>query len=162
MPSGGSAFSLPIINAIISSCDDLSQRSDLLLMMVDQRAISRSSDMSETFDLMARKQIPIPPEDQLTILLTHSRLNDGQNARKLARSFLRERSDDRIASFIFNYEPGSYSESKDIVISKGQLGDIPKKADLYIHEPTITASDNQETLFKFFYMTKTGKYVTKK
>ena len=65
-------------------------------------------------------------------------------------------------SFIFNYERGSYSESKDIVISKGQLGDIPKKADLYIHEPTITASDNQETLFKFFYMTKTGKYVTKK
>ena len=39
LPSGGSAFSLPIINAIISSCDDLSQRSDLLLMMVDQRAI---------------------------------------------------------------------------------------------------------------------------
>ena len=64
--------------------------------------------------------------------------------------------------FLFDYALGSYSESKDILIKKGVLGTIPKKADLYIYEPTITASNNQETLFKFFYMTKTGKYVTKK
>ena len=65
-------------------------------------------------------------------------------------------------SFIFNYETGSYSESKDIVISKGRIGVIPKKADLFIYEPIITAAKKQETLFKFFYLPKTGKYVTKK
>ena len=65
-------------------------------------------------------------------------------------------------SFIFNYEPGSYSESKDIVISKGQLGDIPKKADLYIHEPVISAENKQETLYRFFYLPQKGIYATNK
>ncbi len=152
LPSGGSAFSLPIINAIIFSCDDLSQRSDLLLMMVDQRAISRSSDMSETFDLMARKQIPIPPEDQLTSLLTHSRLNDGQNARKLARSFLRERSDDRIASFIFNYEyKGKDLAAKSRVPLEKQslLGDVVSVKDFIELTAFLIKQNRDELLTKF-------------
>ena len=64
--------------------------------------------------------------------------------------------------FVFNYALGSYSESKDILIRKGSLGTIPKNADLFIYEPTIPAAKKQETLFKFFYLPKTGKYVTKK
>ena len=64
--------------------------------------------------------------------------------------------------FVFDYVLGSYSESKDILIKKGVLGTIPKNADLFIYEPTITAAKKQETLFNFFYLPKTGKYVTKK
>jgi len=64
--------------------------------------------------------------------------------------------------FVFNYTLGSYSESKDILIKKGVLGTVPKNADLFIYEPTITAAKKQETLFNFFYLPKTGKYVTKK
>ncbi len=161
LPSGGSAFSLPIINAIIFSCDDLSQRFDLLLMMVDQRAISRSSDMSETFDLMARKQIPIPPEDQLTSLLTHSRLNDGQNARKLARSFLRERSDDRIASFIFNYE----YKGKDLVAKsrvplekQSLLGDVVSVKD-FIELTTFLIKQNRDDLLTKFLKSNAPRFL---
>lgn len=65
-------------------------------------------------------------------------------------------------SFIFNYETGSYCEAKDIVISKGRMGAIPKKADLFIYEPTITAEKKQETLFRFFYLPQKGIYVTNK
>lgn len=65
-------------------------------------------------------------------------------------------------SFIFNYETGSYCESKDIVISKGRLGAIPKKADLFIYEPTITAEKKQENLYRFFYLPQKGIYATKK
>jgi hypothetical protein len=64
--------------------------------------------------------------------------------------------------FVFDYTLGSYSESKDILIKKGVLGAVPKNADLFIYEPTITAAKKQETLFNFFYLPKTGKYVTKK
>jgi len=65
-------------------------------------------------------------------------------------------------SFIFNYETGSYSEAKDIVISKGRIGAIPKKADLFIYEPTITAENKQETLYRFFYLPQKGIYATNK
>ena len=65
-------------------------------------------------------------------------------------------------SFIFNYETGSYSESKDIVISKGRIGAIPKKADLFIYEPVISAEKKQETLYRFFYLPQKGIYATNK
>ena len=65
-------------------------------------------------------------------------------------------------SFIFNYETGSYSESKDIVISKGRIGAIPKKADLFIYEPVISAENKQETLYRFFYLPQKGIYATNK
>ena len=65
-------------------------------------------------------------------------------------------------SFIFNYETGSYSESKDIVISKGRIGAIPKKADLFIYEPIISAENKQETLYRFFYRPQKGIYATNK
>ena len=64
--------------------------------------------------------------------------------------------------FVFDYVLGSYSESKDILIKKGVLGAVPKNADLFIYEPKITAAKKQETLFNFFYLPNTGKYVTKK
>ena len=65
-------------------------------------------------------------------------------------------------SFIFNYETGSYSESKDIVISKGRIGAIPQKADLFIYEPVISAENKQETLYRFFYLPQKGIYATNK
>ena len=62
--------------------------------------------------------------------------------------------------FLFNFETGSYSEAKDIVISKGRLGAIPKKADLFIYEPTIQNKKKKENLFRFFYLPQKEKYVT--
>lgn len=65
-------------------------------------------------------------------------------------------------SFIFNYETGSYCEAKDIVISKGRIGAIPKKADLFIYEPVISAENKQETLYRFFYLPQKRIYATNK
>ncbi len=64
------------------------------------------------------------------------------------------------ANFI-NYENGSYSLFKDILIYKGKIKDYsPIVKDVYTYNPII---ENEGTLlYRFFYDPKTMKYMTKK
>lgn len=62
--------------------------------------------------------------------------------------------------FEFSFKDGSYSANKDILINKARLGKMPKGADAFIYEPSI--SSTSETLYTFFYLPEQGKYVTKK
>lgn len=162
LPSGGSKFSLPIINAIISSCDDLSRRPDLLLMMIDQACIA-SGDMSETFDLMVKKNIPTPPENQLIGLLTNSRLSTGKNATKLARSFLRERSDDSIASFIldYRYEGRDLPTRTSVHLEKESLLTNVVIVKDFIELTTFLIKQNKDDLLTKFLKSNANKFLEK-
>jgi ankyrin repeat protein len=99
-------FSLPIIHKIISNCEDLSKRSDLIAKIIKNNSIGKSPDMSETFDLLVSKGMPCPSKEQLETLLTNERFSSGKNARKLAESFLYKGYDSYPASFILNRQRG--------------------------------------------------------
>jgi hypothetical protein len=62
--------------------------------------------------------------------------------------------------YSFQYATGSYSAFKDIQVMKGNLGSIPKDADLNTFEPGITPTN--ELLYTFFYVPQEGKYMTKR
>jgi|GEM_PF-3162470 len=99
-------FSLPIIHKIISNCEDLSKRSDLIAKIIENNSIGKSPDMSETFDLLVSKGMPCPSKEQLETLLTNQRFSYGKNASKLAQSFLYKGYDSYPASFILNRQRG--------------------------------------------------------
>ena len=99
-------FSLPIIHKVISNCEHLSNRSDLIAKIIENKSIGESPDMSETFDLLVSKGMPRPSEKQLETLLTNERFSSGQNASKLAQSFLYKGYDSYPASFILKRQRG--------------------------------------------------------
>ena len=100
-------FSLPIIHKVISNCEDLSERSDLIAKIIENTSIGKSPDMSETFDLLVSKGMPRPSEKQLETLLTNERFRSGKNASKLAQSFLYKQYDCFPVHFILNRQCGS-------------------------------------------------------
>lgn len=86
-------YSIEIINHLITQCQDLSGRHDLLWTMIKDRTISGALDMSQTFDLLVEKGLPKPTSEQMAALMRDSRLRQGFNATKLAKSFLSRRQD---------------------------------------------------------------------
>jgi hypothetical protein len=63
------------------------------------------------------------------------------------------------ANFI-EYQEGSISLAKDILIYKGKIENYSTKIDdIYSYNPTI--EKNQEVIYRFFYDPKTMKYMTK-
>ncbi len=91
--------------------------------MINQRTISSNPDMSETFDLLASKGLPTASSSQLTELLTCSRSSSGNNASKLALSFLRIRSDDSLVLDILrhNYQGRNPQIKSDLEAEKSAL-----------------------------------------
>jgi hypothetical protein len=108
-------FSLPIIHKVISNCEDLSERSDLIAKIIENTSIGKSPDMSETFDLLVSKGMPRPSEKQLETLLTNGRFRSGKNASKLAQSFLYKQYDCFPVHFILNRQCGA---KRDLVESE--------------------------------------------
>lgn len=100
-------FSLPIIHKVISNCEHLSERSDLIAKIIENTSIGKSPDMSETFDLLVSKGMSRPSEEQLETLLTNGRFRSGKNASKLAQSFLYKQYDCFPVYFILNRQCGS-------------------------------------------------------
>ncbi len=86
-------YSVEIINHLITRCSDLSGRRDLLSVMISDRTISGALDMSQTFDLLVEKNLPKPTPEQIGALMDDSRLRQGCNAAKLAKSFLNQHQD---------------------------------------------------------------------
>jgi hypothetical protein len=99
-----SDYNVDIINTTIANCNDLTNRPDLVLVMIDQRTISSDPDMLGTFNLLAQKNLPLPSDQQMKALLTDSRFRSGSNASKLARSFLSERDENSLIKYILKYQ----------------------------------------------------------
>ncbi|MBU6140921.1 MAG: hypothetical protein KGP29_05160 [Proteobacteria bacterium] len=160
-----SEYSVDIINAIISRCTDLSQRPDLLLVMISQRTIASNPDMSKTFDLLVSRGLPNPLPDQLSELLTCTRLSSGNNASKLALSFLYQRSDDSMALDILRYSyQGRNSqaradvENEKSVLRKLLLGGV-KDADDFPKITRCLIKLNDDELLTSFLGTNAQRYL---
>lgn len=80
-------FSIKIFNYILSACGPLNEREGLLLTMFENRAFTSNPDMSETFDLLAKRWLPLPSASQMDLLMTDPQFQEGENASKLAKSF---------------------------------------------------------------------------
>ena len=87
------AYSLDIINSLVSKSRNLSNRPDLMEVMIADHTISSDPDMSQTFDLLVQKGIPRPSDTLVKKMTDHFRLKSGANASKLAKSFLYHRND---------------------------------------------------------------------
>jgi len=61
-------------------------------------------------------------------------------------------------AFTFSYEQGKVHESKNIVIHKAKITEIPMDADLNTFIPVLSKTNNLERMF--FYLPSQGKYVT--
>ncbi len=113
-------FSLPIIHKVISNCEHLLERSDLIANIIKNTSIGKSPDMSETFDLLVSKGMPRPSEKQLETLLTNERFRSGKNASKLAQSFLYKQYDCFPVHFILNRQCGAKRDLVESEIIKEQ------------------------------------------
>ena len=80
-------FSIKIFNSLLNACGPVNDREDLLLTMIQNRFFTSNPDMSETFDLLAKKWLPAPSESQMESLLSDPQFKEGKNASKLAKSF---------------------------------------------------------------------------
>jgi hypothetical protein len=87
-------YNLDIIELAISKCYDVNPRNGegvdngLINIMVSQRVMSSDPDLSNMFDLMVSKGLQMPDEDVIKKFVTDSRIRSGNNAKKLAQSFL--------------------------------------------------------------------------
>lgn len=63
-------------------------------------------------------------------------------------------------AFSFEYAPGTASNWKDIIVKKASVSALPDSANWFTFSPEIKTT-NQE-VFRFFYLPKELKYVTKK
>ena len=86
-------YAIQIIHHLISHYETFEHRPDLLEIMISDNTISSNPDMSETFDLLAQKNLPRPKDKEIAALLRSSRSSSGFNATKLAFSFLNYRQD---------------------------------------------------------------------
>lgn len=86
-------YAIQIIHHLISHYETFEHRPDLLEIMISDNTISSNPDMSETFDLLAQKNLPRPTDKEIAALLRSSRSSSGFNATKLAFSFLNYRQD---------------------------------------------------------------------
>ncbi|MBP7710638.1 MAG: hypothetical protein KA100_06190 [Rickettsiales bacterium] len=112
-------YSIEIINHLIAQCRDLSGRHDLLLVMIKDRTISRDPDMSQTFDLLVEKGLPKPNSEQIASLVSDSRLRQGFNATKLAKSFLNKRQDPSLIRQILESRRGEERQALEDFLTKG-------------------------------------------
>ena len=71
--------------------------------------------------------------------------------------YLGEKNEEAI---FIEYEDGSYSPIKDILIYDGKITNSDNVEDIYHFNPIIEKNDN--LLHRFFYLEKEGKYFTKK
>ncbi len=154
-------YNQPIINAMIRACGDLSERQDLIVVMIDQHMISSDPDMSPTFDLMVKAGFPKPSKTQVQELLISSRSSSGQNAAKLALSFLSETGDDSLANFVFNYNysgsnrlvPKQLEEERKSLISQP----IRSVTDFTNRGKWLLSTINQDSLTKRFFSLHTTR-----
>ena len=86
-------FSIKIFNYILSTCGPLRDREGLLSTMFENRAFTSNPDMSETFDLLAQRWLPLPSESQMDLLMTDPQFREGKNASKIAKSFFLHQND---------------------------------------------------------------------
>jgi len=66
----------------------------------------------------------------------------------------------KVESFAFEYLPGTATAWKDIIVKEGKISDLPDSADWNTYEPEVLIGKKE--LFRFFYLPKEMKYVTKK
>ena len=63
-------------------------------------------------------------------------------------------------AYAFNFKTGTQSEIKNILLTQGQVKQIPKKSDLFTFEPEIL--NTNETFQEFFFIPNQGKYFSLK
>ena len=63
-------------------------------------------------------------------------------------------------AYTFNFKTGTQSEIKNILLTQGQVKQIPKKSDLFTFEPEIL--NTNETFQEFFFLPNQGKYFSLK
>ncbi|MDX2082930.1 MAG: hypothetical protein SFV53_02960 [Rickettsiales bacterium] len=98
------SFSYDIILKIISKTTNLSNRQDLIAIIILDRTISSDPDMFEIFDALVERGLPIPEDDQMKSLMEDSRLSSGSNAAKLAVSFFEFKENDSLVKYITNFQ----------------------------------------------------------
>ncbi len=59
-------------------------------------------------------------------------------------------------AYSFNYNPGTQSEIKNILLTQGQVNRIPRQSDLFTFEPEII--NTKKTVQEFFFIPGQGKY----
>lgn len=160
-----SPYSKPIIDTIITNSGGLRNRTGLLLVVIDQRTISSSPDMSHTFDLLAQAGIPKPSECQLARLLTDDRPRSGSNANKLALSFSREIDDHSLVSYILHYNySGSDRATKRGILEeqnklKKSLLSPAENVDDFINRTRCLIEVNDDELLAKFLKTNAPTYI---
>ncbi len=69
--------------------------------------------------------------------------------------------EDKEEAFYFEFDKGSFSNVKDILIYKGNLKNSSKVEDIYNFDPIIEKADN-ELIHRFFFLDEQFKYFTNK